>query len=144
MILALVYSSFQLFVNVFWFSVVVIDIAQAFVKNTQTLVMQCVCFIVFSFIESLLRRLTYHTEGVRRFLKSLNCTRCNKLYKTFLYLEVCLYFVELESTSRLTLDPGSAASPAANFTLKGSLSNDIEIDTKKGCTQSSSVNRILT
>jgi len=49
----------------------------------------------FSFIESLLRRLTYHTEGVRRFLKSLNCTRCNILYKTFSYLEVCLYFVEL-------------------------------------------------
>lgn len=144
MILALVYSLFQLFVNVFWFNVAVIDIAQAFVKNTQILVMQCVCFIVFSFIELLLRKLTYYTKGVRRFLKSLNCTRCNKLYKTFSYLEVCLYFVELGFTSRLTLDLGSVASPAANFTLKNSLSNDIEIDTKKGCTQSSNVNRILT
>lgn len=92
------------------------------------------------------RRKTIH-------LKSLNCTKCNKLYKIFSYLEVCLYFVEpilrsvtyhLVSTSRLTLDVGSAASSAANFTLKGSLSNGSEIETKKGCTQSSSVNRILT
>ena len=50
---------------------------------------------VFFFIESLLRRLTYHTEDVRRFLKFLNCIRCNILYKTFSYLEMCLYFVKL-------------------------------------------------